>query len=110
MQSVCAAKRFSEHIWRCCFNGYGVEYVEDPATHERIPTCHRVQDSPVTSDPDYLQAVELAAGSDRDLYEREAKRIEEIQQGILAISAQEKPYDVFIDPSDSQCRDFEGID
>ena len=85
-----------EAYWGLVLSRYGIEYVEDPATHERIPTCHRVQYEAVTSDPDYLQALEQSSGSERDIYEREAKRIEEIRQGIIVISNQEKPYDVFI--------------
>ena len=76
---------------------YGIEYVEDPVTHERIPTCHRVQLSSILSDGDYLATLENAPDTaSRDLYEQEARRIAEIQKGILSISSQEKPYDVFI--------------
>ena len=76
---------------------YGIEYVEDPVTHERIPTCHRVQISSILSDGDYLAALENAPDTaSRALYEQEAHRIAEIQKGILSISSQEKPYDVFI--------------
>ena len=32
---------------------YGVEYVEDPATHEWKPVCHREVAVPILSDPDY---------------------------------------------------------
>ncbi|MEE0514422.1 MAG: TIR domain-containing protein [Emergencia sp.] len=49
------------------------------------------------ADPDYQAAVNFAAdGYTRSLYEEEAKKIAEIQRGILAISQQEEPYDVFI--------------
>ena len=76
---------------------YGIEYVEDPATHERIPTCHRVQLESILSDADYLAALENAPDSNtRSLYEKEAQRIAQIQRDILAISAKEEPYDVFI--------------
>ena len=33
----------AEAHWGAVLSRYGIEYVEDPATHERIPTCHRVQ-------------------------------------------------------------------
>ena len=85
-----------EVYWGLVLSRFGIEYVEDPVSRERIPTCHRVQYESITSDPDYLQALELASGYERDIYEKEAQRIAEIQKGILAISAQEKPYDVFI--------------
>jgi len=85
-----------EAYWGLVISRYGIEYVEDPATHERIPTCHRVQYESILADSDYQNALKYASGSDRDIYEKEANRIAEIQKGILRISAQEKPYDVFI--------------
>ena len=87
----------AEAHWGAVLSRYGIEYVEDPVTHERIPTCHRVQISSILSDGDYLAALENAPDTaSRDLYEQEAHRIAEIQKGILSISSQEKPYDVFI--------------
>ena len=85
-----------EAYWGLVLSRYGIEYVEDPATHERIPTCHRVQYESILADSDYQNALKYSSGSDRDIYEKEAKRIAEIQKDILRISAQEKPYDVFI--------------
>ena len=87
----------AEAHWGAVLSRYGIEYVEDPVSHERIPTCHRVQAASILSDPDYLSALEYAPdAASRSLYEQEARRIAEIQKGILAISSQEKPYDVFI--------------
>ncbi|MBR5109334.1 MAG: hypothetical protein IK099_03990 [Clostridia bacterium] len=87
----------AEAHWGAVLSRYGIEYVEDPVTHERIPTCHRVQLSSILSDVDYLTALENAPDTaSRDLYEQEARRIAEIQKGILSIPSQEKPYDVFI--------------
>lgn len=87
----------AEAHWGAVLSRYGIEYVEDPVSHERIPTCHRVQAASILSDPDYLSALEYAPDTvSRALYEQEARRIAEIQKGILAISSQEKPYDVFI--------------
>jgi len=87
----------SEAYWGLVLSKYGIEYVEDPVSHERIPTCHRVQKESILMDPDYLTALENADGSyAKGLYESEAKQIAEIQKGILAISSKEEPYDVFI--------------
>ena len=85
-----------EAYWGVLISKYGIEYVEDPATHERIPTCHRVQFDSILADSDYLNALKYASPDERAIYEKEANRIAEIQKGILRISAQEKPYDVFI--------------
>ena len=87
----------AEAHWGAVISRFGIEYVEDPATHQRIPTCHRVQVASILKDEDYLAAVENAPDEEsRRIYQEEAARIAEIQKGILAISANEKPYDVFI--------------
>ena len=38
---------------------YGIEYVEDPATHKRVPTVNRAQFTSVFDDEDYKQAVRI---------------------------------------------------
>ena len=35
----------AEAHWCCALCRFGIEYVEDPATFEYIPTCHRASDS-----------------------------------------------------------------
>jgi hypothetical protein len=86
----------AEAYWGIVISRFGIEYVEDPATHERIPTCHRVQYESILADPDYKAALENAGGAERDVYEKEAQRIAEIQKDILAVSSREQPFDVFI--------------
>lgn len=86
----------AEAHWGVVLSRYGIEYVEDPVSHERIPTCHRVQLTSIMSDPDFLAAVEHADFTAAAEYKRQAERIAQIQKGILSISSQEKPYDVFI--------------
>ena len=87
----------AEAHWGAVISRYGIEYVEDPATGRRVPTCHRVQVASILADTDYQAAVEHAPDeASRDLYRQQAAEIAEIQKDILAISAAEKPYDVFI--------------
>ena len=87
----------AEAYWGLVLSKYGIEYVEDPATNQRVPTCHRVHTESILKDADYLSALENAEDAyTKSLYEEEAKRIGEIQKGILAISSKEEPYDVFI--------------
>ncbi len=87
----------AEAHWGAVLSRYGIEYVEDPTTKKRIPTCHRLQVASILADADYLAAVEHAPDEEsRRLYEEQAAQIADIQKGILAISANEKPYDVFI--------------
>jgi len=87
----------AEAHWGIVLSRYGIEYVEDPTTHERIPTCHRLQNTSILSDSDYKAALNCAADSETsNIYRSEAERIAEIQKSILAISSQEQPYDIFI--------------
>ena len=85
-----------EVFWSLVLCKYGVEYVEDPKTKERIITCHRTLVQSVLSDVDYKQAYELASLEAKKLYQQEAKKIEAIQRKILQISKEEDPYDIFI--------------
>lgn len=86
----------AEAYWSIVLCRYGIEYVEDPMTHKRIPTVNRVQRTSVLADEDYKSALTYADEYQRELYEAEAKEIEEIQKGILSISEREEPFDVFI--------------
>jgi len=86
----------AEAYWGLILCKYGIEYVEDPTTFKRIPTCHRTSYDAITADEDYRNALKYADVVQRGIYEAEAKAIDEIQKGILAISQKEDPYDVFI--------------
>ena len=89
-------KTDAEAYWSIVLCKYGIEYVEDPSNHKRIPTVNRAQFTSIFADEDYKAAIANADGYQRDLYEAEAKEIDKIQKGILAISGKESPYDVFI--------------
>lgn len=86
----------AEAHWGIVLCKYGIEYVEDPKTYKRIPTCHRTSYDAVTADTDYLAAIENADAVQRSIYEAEAKAIDEIQKNILSIVKDEKPFDVFL--------------
>ena len=86
----------AEAYWSLVLCRYGIEYVEDPATHKRVPTVNRAQFTSIYDDDNYKSALQYADSSQRDIYEEEANAINEIQKGILAISQKEEPFDVFI--------------
>ena len=86
----------AEAYWSLVLCRYGIEYVEDPSSHKRIPTVNRAQFTSVFDDDNYKSALQYADGYQRSIYEEEAKAINEIQKGILAISQKEEPFDVFI--------------
>lgn len=86
----------AEAYWSLVLCKFGVEYVEDPKTHEYIPTCNRTQKTSIFSDEDYKQALKYASDEQRNLYEIDAEKINNIQKGILEISNKEEPFDIFI--------------
>ena len=86
----------AEVYWSLVLCRYGIEYVEDPTSHKRIPTVNRAQFTSIFDDDNYKTALKYADGYQRSIYEEEAKAINEIQKGILAISQKEEPFDVFV--------------
>ena len=86
----------AEAYWSLVLCHYGIEYVEDPQSRKRIPTVNRAQFTSIFDDDNYKSALHYADGYQKELYEDEAKTINEIQKGILAISQKEEPFDVFI--------------
>lgn len=86
----------AEAYWSIVLCRYGIEYVEDPKSHKRVPTVNRFQTKSILRDGDYLNAIRYANGYQRDIFETEAAQIDTIQKNISTISKEEKPYDVFI--------------
>ena len=86
----------AEAYWGLVLCRYGIEYVDDPATGKKIPTCHRSSFDSVMEDSDFEQALENADAVARRVYRDEAKAIEELRRGIVEVSSKEPPYDIFI--------------
>ena len=86
----------AEAHWGIVLCRYGIEYVDDPATGKKIPTCHRASYEAITSDADYIAAVENADSKQKAVYEQESRIVDEIQKNILNIVKNEEPFDVFI--------------
>lgn len=86
----------AEAYWGLVLCRYGIEYVDDPTTGKKIPTCHRSSFDSILEDSDFDQACENADPIARRLYRDEAKAIEDIRKGILEASGKEEPYDIFI--------------
>ena len=89
-------KTDSEAYWGIVLCRYGIEYVEDPRTHKRIPTVNRAQFTSIFDDANYKNALQYADSLQKVVYEEEATVIDKIQKGILSISQKEEPFDVFI--------------
>ena len=86
----------AEAYWGLVLCKYGIEYVDDPATGKKIPTCHRSSFDSVLDDPNYEQACENTDAVARRVYRDEARQIEDLRKRIIEVSGKEEPYDVFI--------------
>ena len=76
----------AESYWGIVLCRYGIEYVEDPKTHKRIPTVNRAQFTSIFDDEDYKKALEYADVLQKEVYEAEAGAIDKIQKGIREMS------------------------
>lgn len=83
-------------FWSLALSRYGIEYVDDPVTKTKIPTCHRMQYVSILEDSDYLKAIQVAAPEQKAIIVSEARKIAEIQKRILEITRNERPFDIFI--------------
>ena len=59
----------AEAYWGLCLCKYGIEYIDDPKTGNKVPTCHRTSFDEIFSDCSALKTVVITNGSsigDRD--------------------------------------------
>lgn len=86
----------AEAHWGIVLCQYGIEYVEDPVSKKRIPTCHRTSYESIITNADYIAAIDNADEEQKEVYQREANEIDAIQKDILNIVKNEAPFDIFI--------------
>lgn len=86
----------AETYWELCLCKYGIQYVEDPATGNRLPTCHRASRDNILEDPDFIKACDNSDAAAVSQLRTEAKEINRLCDDILKIAENEDPYDVFI--------------
>ena len=72
----------AEAYWSLVLCRYGIEYVEDPTSHKRVPTVNRMQYTSIFADEDYKAALSHADTYQQVIYEQEAKAIDEIQSSL----------------------------
>ena len=68
-------KTDSEAYWSLVLCHYGIEYVEDPSSHKRIPTVNRAQYTSIFNDDNYKSALQYADIMQKTIYDNEAKAI-----------------------------------
>lgn len=86
----------AEAYWGLLLCKYGIEYVDDPVSGDKVPTCHRSSFDSILEDPDFELVMENSDALARSVYRESAKQIEEIRKGIIEVSGKEEPYDIFI--------------
>lgn len=86
----------AEAYWGLCLCKFGIEYVDDPATGKKTPTCHRTSYDSIFDDKNFDLACEYADNDSLPVYRAEAKEIDRLQKEILEIANNEEPFDVFI--------------
>ena len=93
----CANRDPAELWWRMALCEYGIEYVDDPKTGRKVPTCHRANSRPM-GESAYVQKAIEAAGNDssRSIYRDQAEAIDRVLAGVLEMAGKIRPFDVFL--------------
>ena len=86
----------AEAYWGLLLCKYGIEYVDDPKTRKKVPTCHRSSFDSIFDDEIFDMVMETSDSVARGVYRDEAKQIEQIREKIIELSSKEDPYDIFI--------------
>ncbi len=85
-----------EAYWGLCLCKYGIEYVDDPKSGTKIPTCHRTCFESILDDKNFRLALKYSDYKLQQIYTKEAEYIDRVQKNILEVARNEKPFDVFI--------------
>ena len=86
----------ADAYWGILLCKYGIEYVTDPKTGKKIPTCHRADNRSILEDTDYKQAIKFATSSKKEIWEEEAKNLDQILNEVLIEARKQNDFDVFI--------------
>lgn len=95
-QILFADREDADAYWSLVLCKYGISYVKDPKTQKYVPTCNRTYYSSIFDGENYKNAIKYADAEKAELFKTDAKTIDDIQRGIVAISRKEKPFDIFI--------------
>lgn len=72
----------AEAYWGLCLCKYGVEYVDDPKTGNKIPTLHRASSNSIFNEEDYKATIDNADVVARKQYESEATVIDRLKRRL----------------------------
>jgi len=85
-----------EARWGLLLCRYGVRYVEDVKTGQRLPTCRKSLPTSFCAEPDFRLACEAAPADVRADYEKDGRYIDDIQKEIRRLKVSGVQYDIFI--------------
>ena len=68
----------AEAYWGVVLCKYGIEYVDDPASGDKIPTCHRLSFDNIMEDLDFEMVMDNADSISRSVYRKNAQEIDDI--------------------------------
>ena len=96
----------AEAYWGLLLCEYGIEYVVDPGTERRVPTCHRLSYTPIPESENYAEAMRYADGRTKVVYQQDAEALEMLRKAVAAKAKQAQPVDIFICYKESEEGDF----
>ena len=94
-QIIAEGEPEAEAYWDLLLCKYGILYVDD-YNGTRIPTINRLSMTSILEDPDFKKTIDLSVGTAQSTYLEQARTIAKIQNKIIKIVNNEKPYDIFI--------------
>lgn len=94
-QIILEGKPDAEVYWNLLLCKYGITYVDD-YDGKKKPTINRMSLTSILDDEDYKKVLELADVVTKENYVMQAEQISKIQDNIINIVKNEKPYDIFI--------------
>ena len=81
----------AEAYWGLVLCKYGIEYVDDPATGKKIPTCHRSSFDSVMEDGNFEQVLENADVMARKVTGRRPSRSKKSAKALLRCLSMKNP-------------------
>lgn len=86
----------AEAYWGALLCEYGIEYVLDPESERRVPTCHRLSYTPIQESENYAGVLKYADGRSQVVYQQDAEVLEKLRKSVAVKAKQAQPVDIFI--------------
>lgn len=85
-----------EALWGRLLSRYGVELLREARTGRTYPLCHFIRRKPMRETGDFQEACKNAPPEIRASYEQMAAYVDNAQQEVLQLAAQQTAYDIFL--------------